>query len=370
MSTAEEAKIVASSLSSHSSLAQYDSITLTYSCEMPINLAVVEQEFESGACFSLYHDHEDLICEPAASATNVRVDACQGGFSVTVTGAFLPRSLRFTRLATSFLANLLDFGSIRLEHIAIDQSDSIKPPKGEASTALPAAAFGTVVKPYFRLSHEERADLIVRLADEGFDLVKEDECHIVTEDEILRNVTALAGRLSNEFSYVPNKTGIVNNDAAIRNVVNSGARVVMVNALITGLQSVSDLATRFPCLSIWVHRVGYAAIESIISRQAFTQLAVLSGASMIHVGTPISSSDIIKVSQFAPFAFGAEGVFRPVFTKLTPEVLQLVSTAFGSSAVYMVCGWIREPHTALLDVVRLKQWQALADEVKRIHRGS
>lgn len=371
MSSADEAQITSPGLSSDSSLAQYGSITLTYSCQTPINLQIIEQEFEFGACFSLYRDREDVICEPAASPTNVHLQGGEGGFKVIVNDAFLPRSLRFTRLTTAFLTNLLDFGPIRLEHIAIGQSKSIRPPKEAANIAfLPAPAFGTIVKPYFRLSHKERVDLVGRFADEGFDLVKEDECHIITADEIVMNVTAVARNIHDQFTYVPNITGIVNDYSAVQRVIDSGARVVMVNALITGLQSVSDLTTRFPGLSVWVHRVGYAAVAEMISRQAFTQLAILSGASMIHVGTPVTSYDIAELCQFTPFAFEAEGAFRPVFTKLTPELLQLVSRAFGASAVHMVCGWIRDPTTALLDVKRLSEWRALAVETRRIHHNS
>jgi hypothetical protein len=371
MSAAEEAKIRATGLSLDGAFAKYGSITLTYSCETPINLVVVEQEFESGACFALYRDHEDLVYGAPVSPTNVRVHPCDGGFTVTVADTFLPRPLRFTRLTTSFLANLLDFGSIRLMNISIDESQSLRPPHGATNTAsLPTAAFGTIVKPYFRLSNDGRVELIARFADEGFDLVKEDECHIVSANEIIQTVTEVARYTGSDFRYVPNITGIVSDYSSVQRVIDAGARVVMVNALIVGLQSVSDLASHFPGLSIWVHRVGYAAVAAMLSRQAFTQLAVLSGASMIHVGTPATQVDLAEISPFTPVAFQTEGAYRPVFTKLTPEVLQLVSGAFGPSAVYMVCGWIRDPYTALLDAERLSQWRALADEVRRIYRTS
>jgi Ribulose bisphosphate carboxylase large chain, catalytic domain len=367
--SADEAKVSATDLSLDGVFAMYGSMTLTYSCETPINLTVVEQEFESGACFALYRDHEDIVYGAPVSPTNVRVHPCDGGFTITVADTFLPRPLRFTRLTTSFLANLLDFGPIRLMHIDIGQSQSVRPPHEASNTGLlPTAAFGTIVKPYFRLSHDERVELITRFADEGFDLVKEDECHIVSADEIIRTVTAVGRYTGSNFRYVPNITGIVSDYSSVQRVIDAGARVVMVNALIVGLQSVSDLASRFPGLSIWVHRVGYSAVSAMLSRQAFTQLAVLSGASMIHVGTPATHVDLAQISQFTPVAFQMEGAYRPVFTKLTPEVLQLVSDAFGPSAVYMVCGWIRDPDTALLDAKRLSQWRALADEVRRICR--
>jgi Ribulose bisphosphate carboxylase large chain, catalytic domain len=371
MSAAEEAKVRATRSSFDEALAKYGSVTLTYSCEKQVDLTIIEQEFESGACFALYRDHEDLVCGAPVSPANVRVHPCEGGFTVSVADAFLPRSLRFTRLTTSFLANLLDFGPIRLMNINIDQSQSVRPPDGATNAAsLPTAAFGTIVKPYFRLSNDERVGLITRFADAGFDLAKEDECHIVSADEIIKTVTAVARCTGSNFRYVPNITGIVSDYSSVQRVIDSGARVVMVNALIVGLQSVSDLASHFPGLSIWVHRVGYAAVAAMLSRQAFTQLAVLSGASMIHVGTPVTRADLAEICQFTPVAFQEEGAYRPVFTKLTPEVLQPVSGAFGSSAVYMVCGWIRDPYTGLLDANRLKQWRALADEVKRIYRTS
>ena len=371
MSAADEAKVRATRLSVDGALAKYGSITLTYSCEEPVDLTVIEQEFESGACFALYRDHEDLVCGAPVSPTNVRVHPCEGGFTVTVADAFLPRSVRFTRLTTSFLANLLDFGPIRLMNISIDRSQSMRPPDGANNTAsVPTAAFGTIVKPYFRLSNDERVELITRFADEGFDLAKEDECHIVSADEIIKTVTAVVRCTSSNFTYVPNITGIVGDYSSVQRVIDSGARVVMVNALIVGLQSISDLASHFPGLSIRVHRVGYSAVTAMLSRQAFTQLAVLSGASMIHVGTPVTRADLAEISQFTPVAFQAEGVYRPVFTKLTPEVLRLVSGAFGPSAVYMVCGWIRDPYTALLDGERLRQWRALANEVRRTYRTS
>jgi hypothetical protein len=344
-------------------------ITLRYTCPPSVDLTAVAQEFESGATFALYLDREIVITGRSRPPANVSLLPLSDGFEVTASDIFLPRSVRFTRLATSFLANLLDFGLIRLESIDIRRSNVIRPSGSLGGRAsVPPAAFGTVVKPYFKLSATERASMICGLADLGFDLVKEDECYIVPASEAIDMVDRTEAVTSRGFLYIPNVTGFVSDHAAMGELVDRGTRVAMVNALITGLQAISDLTTRFPALSVWVHRVGYAAIAQLVTRRAFTQLATLAGASMIHVGTPVTKADFDEVSEFAPHAFGTAETFRPVFTKLTPEVLSGVEAAFGPHGVYMVCGWVRDASTGEFDDERLTDWLGLADSLRARYR--
>lgn len=340
---------------------------LTYSTRGDVPLAMLVADIEHGVTFRRYVDREDVVL-PARSANRwVEAEPTQDGFRLHVDDEFLlPTGLMLQKLITVLLFNCQDYGVVRLEDVDLRDSAlgrDLRPPEGDGWGAGPK--FATVVKPYFHLDVHQRVGLLARWQEAGFDAVKEDECFIVPAEVSLAIARAARPVLEAGLRYVPNVNGFIHDYEAMRALAAAGVRTVLVNSVVVGLSSVVDLRRQVPELEVWTHRVGYEALADQLSVRAFTQLAVLAGSSVVHVGTPLSESEALAKRPFAPFAFRDKGWFRPVFSKLTPETLDVASGCFGRDGIYLTCGYLRDGRTGELDQRQIRAWTARIGEERR-----
>ena len=104
-----------------------------------------------------------------------------------------------------------------------------------------------------------------------------------------------------------------------------GINIFMIDYLISGFGPVFGLKKRYPKISIWGHRIGYEAIKGNISMDALLTIAQLSG------------------------------VFKPIFTITTPQVLDYLLPVFGDDAIYLSCGYYRDQDGSI-DWDKVRSW--------------
>jgi 3-oxoisoapionate-4-phosphate decarboxylase len=149
---------------------------------------------------------------------------------------------------------------------------------GPAFPASPGVSVGAIVKPALGLSPEEAAAVAAELAAGGAVLVKDDELQRSSPDR----VRAINGAIPEHVLYAANVTG-ADADA----IVQAGARVLMVNAFLAGLGSISRL--RKYGLPVFVHRVGSAFLRRggpvSVSARVLAEVTRLLGADYVQVGS-------------------------------------------------------------------------------------
>ena len=149
---------------------------------------------------------------------------------------------------------------------------------GPAFPAGPGASVGAIVKPALGLAPEEAASIAAELAAGGAVLVKDDELQRSSPER----VRAIEAAIPEPVLYAANVTGA---DAA--EIVEAGARALMLNAFIAGLGSIARL--REYGLPIFVHRVGSAFLRRggpvSVSARVLAELTRLLGADYVQVGS-------------------------------------------------------------------------------------
>jgi ribulose bisphosphate carboxylase large subunit-like protein len=166
-----------------------------------------------------------------------------------------------------------DFESCRL--VEVEWSEGLP---GPAFPAQPGVSVGAIVKPALGLAPEAAASVAAELAAGGAVLVKDDELQRSSPER----VRAIQAAIPEHVLYAANVTG-----GEVDEIVEAGARALMVNAFIAGLGSIARL--REYGLPIFVHRVGSAFLRRggpvSVSARVLAELTRLLGADYVQVGS-------------------------------------------------------------------------------------
>ena len=316
-------------------------ITLEYSCSDITNLNTIIKELEYGNTFAIYKDREVVIGLPGEKYNWVTIQSKnKNSFSLSVVDEFFEEESFFEKILTAFVFNLIDFGHIRFENIKIDQS-SLKFREvvldNNLSKTIPT--LGTIFKPYYHFPIEEKMQFASKIVSVGMNIIKEDETYIVEKGKILEEAKKIQTEMGENAFYVPNITPHLNDHDFVLALYNSGIRIFMVNFLITGFGPIKQLKNKLPQIKLWGHRVGYSAIENIISVEAVTQLAVLSGIDLIHIGTTIKNEELLKQKQLIEDMCFLNPNFFPIFSKTTAEIIPKLVSILGPKLILMACGY-------------------------------
>jgi hypothetical protein len=170
---------------------------------------------------------------------------------------------------------------------------------GPAFPAQPGVSIGAIVKPALGLSPAEAGAVAAELAAGGAVLIKDDELQRSSPER----VRAINAVLPEHVLYAANATG-----ADAGEMVEAGARALMVNAFLAGLGSIARL--REYGLPIFVHRVGAAFLRRggtvSVSGRVLAELTRLLGA------------DYVQVGSFSPRTFDTDHEVREQITAARP----------------------------------------------------
>jgi hypothetical protein len=333
-------------------------IKLTYKkIKSSLSPELLALEIEKGLTFALKKTGEDIILPPLEKPHYLSWSVDDKNILFAVNDMFFSSQTFFDVIFTTFIYNLQDFGQLKLDDIELNYTDlsccnlPLTRPIFDNKNIL----MGTVLKPYF-MPLNEKVITAKSLASCGLNVIKEDETYLVSKEQIIADYIAIQAELGNNAVYMPNITSHVNDYSFIKELMHYGLKMAMVNVLVSGLGNLNKLKIQFPDLRLWGHRVGYSAIENIISIQALALLAVCAGIDFMHIGTPvtkvqmsISKGIITKARMINPY-------FRAVFTKTTPEVLVPLVNEFSGNSVFMACGYFRHNQKAELDYLLVEKW--------------
>ena len=320
-------------------------------------------EIEYGSTFALYPGQEDIIPIFTGNLKWLSWEEKDRNLTIRVDDNFLEIDSLFEKITTAFLYNLLDFGEVQL--LSIDLSDSsyfkletIR--KRETSQVLQLfnsdLMLGTIFKPYYHLSLHEKIALVEKFIGMGINIIKEDEIFLAPEEQLLDEAKSIQEVMGEHNLYIPNLTHQVNNYNLIEKLLDCGIKVIMLDFLVTGFRSILRIRQRFPELFLWGHRIGYITFERFISIAALGTLAMIAGIDFLHIGTPISNSDIRDKIYLVSHLRQINSSFIPVFTKTTPNLLPQLIRSFGKTAVFMACGYFRNEEGKAIDWARVKEW--------------
>ena len=337
-------------MSSNKSVFQYKIIGTHQSSKEIVEK--INEELNRGLCFIVSQNDEKVVTlagewkewvTTLSRGNNIYIYVNDGFFSCCV----------LEQILTSLWANLLDFGEIRIEEFqlsvnlhALLTSGNLNKQSNQKLLRINGPYFGTVFKPSFGLSPSEKLNIAEKFANIGGVFIKEDETYLIEKSKLLKesgSIQRAMNAVSNHCFYVPNVTPYLLDDSLLQELYEIGIRVVMVNYLIAGLPTVYETVKRNQNLLFWGHRVGYKSIQRYISMKAVTPLAAYSGMNMIHIGTPLFSTNnsvkerisILKaINEVNPEVM-------PVFTKVSPQIIPSLIKSFGKKIIIMACGSIR-----------------------------
>lgn len=326
-------------------------IKLTYhikSTRVPVETII--QEIEYGSTFALYHDKEEII----SYKSNLKwINWEQDGkkLFIHVDDSFFELDCFFEKFMTIFLYNFMDFGTLYLEEIDISNSSfSQRIPLRNQTIGLDGNKFlnGTIYKPYYHLSIEDKLKQTETFISFGMNVFKNDECFLISKESIVQEARIICDAIQDKAYYIPNVTSYVNDYNLIKELIDIGIKVFMVDFLVCGFKSVYQMKQLFPDILIWGHRIGYSTIEHYVSMQAIGVLGILAGLDFMHVGTPTSINLEEKKKTIKSLQDIHHG-FMPVFTKTTPELLDLLIPTFQQSAIYLTCGYLRDSNANIIE---------------------
>jgi hypothetical protein len=175
---------------------------------------------------------------------------------------------------------------------------------GPAFPALPGVSVGAIVKPALGLRPDGAAAVAAELAAGGAVLVKDDELQQSSPER----VRAINASIPGHVLYAANVTG-----ADAGEIVEAGARALMVNAFLAGLGSIAQL--REFGLPLFVHRVGSAFLRRggpvSVSARVLAELTRLLGA------------DYVQVGSFSPRTFDTDDEVREQIAAARPATAVL-----------------------------------------------
>ena len=315
------------------------------------------QEIEYGSTFALYNKKEDIISLKSKSLKWIEWNQNNEETEVKVEDSFFDIDYFFEKFLTVFVFNLLDFGDVKLKYLDITNSIFKKyiVSNGHLSKLNQNYFKGSIFKPYYHLSIEERFRQAELFISNGINVIKNDECYFRSKLEIQKESELVLKCIDNKAYYIPNITGYIGDYEFIKKLINIGVEVFMVDFIITGYSSVYRLKQKFPNIKIWGHRIGYSVLERFMSMQAVSLLALLAGIDLLHIGTPTITTIKDKEILYNEL-INLKPNFLPIFTKTTPEILNNLIPIFKNEAIYMSCGYFRN-RTGELDKERINIWK-------------
>jgi hypothetical protein len=90
-------------------------------------------------------------------------------------------------------------------------------------------------------------------------------------------------------------------------------------------------------------------MENRISIKAYAYLSALAGVSFHHIGTPASISAIQEKQDILSKILQVNISNKAVFTKLTPEVFDVLKETFRDNSVFMICGYLKSDNGIDID---------------------
>jgi len=329
----------------------YDLNRLSISCRELVN------EIEYGTTFALSAEGEKIIPLRSGELQWITWHENENKLVVSVDDSFFHQDDVFEKVMAAFVYNLLDFGDLRLVSIMVSEESrarlfSITDSYRQSNTLK----LGTILKPYYHLSLLEKVKLVSQFSNHGVGIVKEDETYFCSAHRLLEEARTLQSLMAEYGIYVPNVTHYVNNHALIARLLEFGITTLMVDVLVAGFRSISDLKKRFPNVQVWGHRVGYSLLRQYMSMQAFGILALLAGIGYLHIGTPANEEEFRERLQLIAEFKSVKPDFVPVFTKTTEDSIPVLVDQFDTLPVYMACGGFREPELGRIEWEKVDRW--------------
>lgn len=294
-------------------------------------------------------------------------------FSVRVPKSqFADRSL--TSAIIQLWGNVLDYGGIRLENVDMAFlaffSAQCNRPTTHILAGVRGPLLGTVLKPSWRISLDQKIDMACEFVELGGVFVKEDETYApspMTLAEEWGSIQASLDSISDKNRglgiYVPHITGLMCDHDLIQKFKNYGIRACMISFLVAGLAETQRFACQAPAdFLLWGHRVGFEAIASSMSRDALVQFAILAGLDTVHVGTPFvanknsmtACAEVVRTLRTAASIVGRD--IWPVFSKTTRSIIPELLTEVGNQVILLGCGDIRHTGYPYPDRKKVKAW--------------
>lgn len=329
---------------------------LKYKYTGNLNIHHVINEIEFGNTFALYKNREEIISVKGGKNRWVSLlDFTYNSFIIQIKKEFFTKDNFFELIMTSFVYNLIDFGNIKLDDIDISEFINYNIISKEKTNVFPHfPIFGTIFKPYYHLSLNKKMEFTRNFFNCGGNLIKEDETYLVSKTKILKEAKSIRSEMNDDGIYVPNVTPHLNDHKFILELYHSGIKVVMINFLITSLRSIYELKRKIPNISFWGHRVGYLSIKKYISMRALSKIVTLAGIDYLHIGTPTNKKDLDEKLELILSVKKTKKSFLPIFSKITPELIQYLVNAFGENIILMTCGYIRNNNGTDIDWEKTK----------------
>ena len=248
----------------------------------------------------------------------------------------------------------MDFGYIYLSEIDLSESDLSHCISKEKRDLGGFPLIGTMFKPYYHQTTDEKITTAKRFMEYGCNVFKNDECFFLTKDSLLSEAKSIHAAIGSDAYFVPNITAYIADYALIERLIEEGISIFMTDYLISGFKAVCELKKRFPKITIWGHRIGYEAIKSHISMDALCVIAQLAGIDWLHIGTP-RPQEVMDRKRLVEKQKIINPNFKPIFTIVTPEVIEYLLPIFGDDAIYLGCGYYRN-EDGNLEWDRVKSW--------------
>lgn len=319
-------------------------------------------EIENGVVFSQYYDKELATLVKGRTFTDFSYIK-NSELTVRISDGFFSKETLLTKIWNSFVLNICEYHGVKLEKIDLNHSDWLITRTVQKDKFLSDVdnqlLIGTIIKPYYGMNFNQKIRWIERFYDNGLNVFKEDETYCVDTDILLSEVAAINDYFQGKIIYVPNVTHILAKPRTISKIFSLGSKICLINFLTVGFQNVSDILKATPCL-YWGHRIGFSNFEKIITMDALSILAALSGLTFLHVGSPIATQELQeKVRMVNGLSIINPNIY-PVFTKLTPQLYKDVLAQFNNRAIYLACGYFYNK-TGEID------WNKVSDFVKVSH---
>lgn len=332
-------------------------IKLIYNYVGDIKPDTLLSELESGVTFIEYSDHCDVVVPKVKVSNWHSYTVADNQFILQVSDDIFSPETIFNMILTNYIYNLDDFADLTLEDI--DFSNSLYKDLVDSNHFIlnetERPIFGTIIKPY-HMSIEDRVEFVKHAFGCGFTIVKEDETHLVSRKQVIEESKLICQHVPMFYYYIPNITSYIDDNELIKQLIDTGIKVALVNICLVGFQAINKLKASYPSLGIWGHRVGFSTIEKRISLRAFSKIATLAGVDFVHIGTPLTADQ----AQVKLFLINEMKRINPnvqaVFSKLSPETFNFIAQHDQSNSMNMICGYLREHCSGLVSWKRIEHF--------------
>lgn len=334
-------------------------IKLEYSCSINTDVKAVLNEIEYGNTFIINYEGERTISLFGKEFSWIKSDTlADNRFDLYVDDTFFEEGTFFEKLMTSFIYNLQDFGEVRLDQI--DSSNSIlefSSPIIDAKKIFKTfPVCGTIFKPYYHSSLNEKLNVASKLVSMGINLIKDDETYLIGKKQKLSDAKKIQSVMGSDAFYIPNITPFVHDMQFLTKLLDTGIKIVMVNYLVTGFSQIRWLKQNFPQFTIWGHRVGYSSLENILTMNALSKIALFSGIDYLHLGTTLQKDKLDEQNNLIKNIRKFNSGFMPIFTKTSSEILPLLFSKLSKEIIVLACGYFRDERTSEINWKQVNKW--------------